>query len=1150
MRKKTICWGLGSLLLAMVSILWIAPAFIDSSFLKQKIQAEIRRQNAGELDYRSAKLAFFPSLRLTIRDIEFSAPDAARAIADRILIYPKILPLFRGRLRLSKMVVHAPVFTLDISDEYPVNGDSGEAPGPFSPSEWVADAMGPLAAYASGLKVEIDRGKVQINRDGRENLFIKDLDLDAGLTVAASGSFNAQLSIGPVMIIVSRKDRQVTIDCDRLQAALHVDENQAHFTLDELQLKQPAMALSGRFVASPDASGFSLDLSGKDLDVQAVREAALGLVGENELVGDIFAYVEGGRIPAIRIQSSGKTLAELGDLENIVIEGRMRNGDIAIDDIGLVLAGVNGEGVISKGMLEASGVSAAVGKIRGHDGSLKLGLAEDDYTFHLDVAIDAELNPLPSVLKNIVDHEEFIAELSLISDVNGKGRGRLILGDRIDDIHTRLEVYEMNFTAAYQRLPFPVHVNGGRLFLEDIFIRVEDIDGSVGSSVFSGVAGKVEWENRLHVDIPDGRLDLDLKEFYPWVSSIAALGEDLADVKDVNGRLRLSGFTLTGPDDDNDPSGQWQMSAAGEADNVTIDSSRLGETLYLSSGSIQVSPQNRISFQNLKARWLDASLDLTGTLEGDFKNPHQAEVSINGQLGENVMAVFCERGRLPKDYAVQTPVKLTHTDILWRSGRDVSFKGNLFFPEGVRITTDIYHQPGELTVHRLDIKDEDSAVACAFGLKKDRINLAFKGSLESRTLHRILASEKMPDGWLKGDMAVSFVKDNLSEAILKGRLEGGNFTAPTGDNPPLFVETFQVAAEKNIIKVDHVALSYLENRVTLTGHGELTAEALMLKLDAAAGDMKWAFSDKQSGEATENNVDDPEIALWGYPVHVDINLSAESFSMGQYVWRPVHAGVSWGQGKVRIEVMEADLCGIDTPGTLLLDGDNLYLDFQFSARDREFIASYECLSKNRIEMTGSYDLFGQINASGPVDALLDSATGSFDFTARNGVITQSKTLSRILEVVNFTEIVKGKIPDLSSEGFSYETINVQGDLGTDLANNNRVMLTKIYMDGKTLDLLGQGTLDLASDRLNVELLAAPFKTVDAAIKQIPGVNYLMAGTLISIPIRIRGEMADPKVRVMKASDISSHFLDFAERTIKSPVRLIQHWNPYHKPDAE
>jgi hypothetical protein len=326
---------------------------------------------------------------------------------------------------------------------------------------------------------------------------------------------------------------------------------------------------------------------------------------------------------------------------------------------------------------------------------------------------------------------------------------------------------------------------------------------------------------------------------------------------------------------------------------------------------------------------------------------------------------------------------------------------------------------------------------------------------------------------------------------------------------------------------------------------------LMLKLDAAAGDVKWAFSDKNKPrEAAESNEDDSEIALWGYPVHADINLSAESFSMGQYIWRPVHAGISWNRGKVKIEVMEADLCGIDTPGTLLLDGDHLDIDFQFSARDREFITSYECLSKNRIEMTGSYDLFGQIKASGPVDALLDSATGDFDFTARNGVITQSKTLSRVLEVVNFTEIVKGKIPDLSSEGFSYETINVQGELGSDLVKNNRAMVIKIYMDGKTLDLLGQGTLDLATDRLNVELLAAPFKTVDTAIKHIPGVNYLMAGTLISIPIRIRGEMADPKVRVMKASDFSSHFLDFAERTIKSPVRLIQHWNPYQNSDPD
>jgi hypothetical protein len=196
-------------------------------------------------------------------------------------------------------------------------------------------------------------------------------------------------------------------------------------------------------------------------------------------------------------------------------------------------------------------------------------------------------------------------------------------------------------------------------------------------------------------------------------------------------------------------------------------------------------------------------------------------------------------------------------------------------------------------------------------------------------------------------------------------------------------------------------------------------------------------------------------------------------------------------------------------------------------------------------MTGSYALDCQISARGQADELLHNAQGNFYFNARKGVITQDKKLSRILEVINFTEIVKGKIPNLNSQGFRYDEIDIQGDL-----QGTSMVLRKFFMKGKTLNLWGTGTVDLEQRTLDVELLAAPFKTIDTTIQFIPGVNYLMAGSLVSIPVRIRGPVADPAVSMMSASDISSNFLSFAERTIKSPIKLIQYWNPYKKTEPE
>jgi hypothetical protein len=155
-----------------------------------------------------------------------------------------------------------------------------------------------------------------------------------------------------------------------------------------------------------------------------------------------------------------------------------------------------------------------------------------------------------------------------------------------------------------------------------------------------------------------------------------------------------------------------------------------------------------------------------------------------------------------------------------------------------------------------------------------------------------------------------------------------------------------------------------------------------------------------------------------------------------------------------------------------------------------------------------------------------------------GSIEQSKLLARTLEVLNVTEIVRGKLPDLGSTAFAYSTINMQGTF-----QGEKLIINKIHMDGETLDVLGQGELDFIKETLDVELMAAPFKTVDTVVKYIPGVNYLLAGTLVTIPVSVKGDMNDPKVMVMSPSSVGSGLLRLGERIIKSPVKLIETMTP-------
>jgi len=141
-------------------------------------------------------------------------------------------------------------------------------------------------------------------------------------------------------------------------------------------------------------------------------------------------------------------------------------------------------------------------------------------------------------------------------------------------------------------------------------------------------------------------------------------------------------------------------------------------------------------------------------------------------------------------------------------------------------------------------------------------------------------------------------------------------------------------------------------------------------------------------------------------------------------------------------------------------------------------------------------------------------------------------------VLNITEIVKGRLPNLDTKGFAYTTISVRGEF-----KGGRLILEELAMDGETLDVLGRGQIDLVRQTIDVELLAAPFKTADTIIRNLPGINYLLAGTLVNIPVSVKGDLSDPKIQVLSPSAVGSSLLGLAERTLKAPIKLIETLTP-------
>jgi hypothetical protein len=203
-------------------------------------------------------------------------------------------------------------------------------------------------------------------------------------------------------------------------------------------------------------------------------------------------------------------------------------------------------------------------------------------------------------------------------------------------------------------------------------------------------------------------------------------------------------------------------------------------------------------------------------------------------------------------------------------------------------------------------------------------------------------------------------------------------------------------------------------------------------------------------------------------------------------------------------------------------------------KDLDVGTSYSCLTQGRVKMTGTMEISSRIKAKGEMGELIGKLEGPLTMTFREGMIKQNRILSTLLEVLNVTEIVKGRLPNMATTGFEYTIITVEGQF-----SKGKLILDKLFVDGETLDILGFGEIDLDKGTVNLELLAAPFKTVDSIIKYLPGINYLMGGSLVVIPVSVKGDLANPTVTVMSPSSVSKGLLNLGARVLKLPYKMME-----------
>ncbi|GLI32692.1 DUF3971 domain-containing protein [Desulforhabdus amnigena] len=928
--------------------------------------------------------------------------------------------------------------------------------------------------------------------------------------------------------------------------------DQLDVAFSRLQFDTPRGSLTGKYFRDARIPLARLDLDGKDIDAAALRKVALALGGNNEAISKVFTIIRAGDVPLITCVAQGKTLSDLKKLDHMVINGRMIDGTILVPKIDLEVQKANGEVLISEEILEGKNLEGVAGKSFGREGKLIIGLMKGDNTpFHLDILLDADLVQLPPILERVVKSDAFLREMRLMKEIQGRAVGHLVLGESLDAVKTDLDIQSFNLSSNYQRLPSPLHIQGGTFGYHGNEVTVQSASGTLGKSALSQVSVAVRWGNETRLEVTSSsRSRIDLDAIYPWLLTHPVVKRFLKHFESMKGVLLVDSLNMKGPVL---RPGDWVFQAEGGVENFSMNSSFLPGLLTVKKGRFEADAE-KLSFFDCSARILDSSFVVTGSLDGYTKGLRAADLSVSGELGTEGNRYISDLIHLPDTFRLRSPLQFSQARFAWNLNGDTSFSAQMSPKDGPKMGIEVLHNRLKLNIKKLVVKDDASDASASLLLSEGEFDISFAGGLKKSSVDRLLLRNPFFTGAVEGSFETQFSLDAPLNSKAGGQLHIEGFQYKDGLKKPAVIERADLSAVGNQIHVKSSQVSWGGSLLNFQGNVDFSAQGLLLNMDVSADSLDWdqirymkeeslptarpiltkSLSEPPSPRRGDESFQadtkkKPNLTLQGL-----LNVKAGKFTYGKLTWQDVATRVFLQGDEARVEFTKGSLCGIPTQGTIGVTSGSYHLEAKPNAKDVDIVPTLACLWNRSNLMTGRFDLTGDLKATGNHHDLTQSLEGNLKLTVRDGRIYRMGLLARIFSVINITEIYRGKFPDLMEEGFAYDTIEAEGSLA-----KGKMTLKKGIIDGPYLKMVWRGTVDLQNENLDMTVLVSPLRTVDRIISSIPLLGNVLGGSLIAIPVRVTGNIKDPNVVPLAPSAIGAELFGYVERTFKLPVTLLQ-----------
>ncbi|MCX8044224.1 MAG: AsmA-like C-terminal domain-containing protein [Desulfobacterota bacterium] len=197
-------------------------------------------------------------------------------------------------------------------------------------------------------------------------------------------------------------------------------------------------------------------------------------------------------------------------------------------------------------------------------------------------------------------------------------------------------------------------------------------------------------------------------------------------------------------------------------------------------------------------------------------------------------------------------------------------------------------------------------------------------------------------------------------------------------------------------------------------------------------------------------------------------------------------------------------------------------------------------------MTGTLDLRGIFTSrfSQKKDLGINMCA-SFDATVVNGVIQKFTILSKILSLMNITQLAQLKPPDIFEKGMPFDSICAQFIL-----EKGQMKTENLIVRGPAMNLSAVGTIDLRDNTIDLIVGAQVLSSISNVIGNIPFAGELVTGKDKSLTLgyfRVQGPYHEASVTPMPIKSLSGPILKIFRTVFDIPRDLLSpgHDNATH-----